>query len=138
MEMEMAIIFECSIGSFPFTYLDVATHNKVYGGSLMLPRMTRLLLMKHLHNFFNGHNLTWVQPIWNTYYSSGPPTVRYVGSFSWKAILKFLPKFKEIATCTVGQGTSAMFWHDNWDNGPLKIQFPELFSFVVSCSVSMK
>lgn len=33
--------------------------------------------------------------------------------------------------CAPNKGNSLLFWQDNWHNTPLKILFPQLYSFVV-------
>lgn len=105
--------------------LDIAMHNKA-------------LLLKQLHKFINKHDLPWVHLIWETYYSNNPPTDRSVGSFWWKSIIKLLPSFKELAFCSLGQGNSALFWHDKWTPIAFKNQFPELFSYVMNGLFSVK
>lgn len=77
--------------------------------------------------------------MWETYYGNRAPTDRPVGSFWWKSIIKLLPTFKEMAiSCTVGQGSSTLFWHDKWTHTALKQQFPELFTFSMDGLLSVR
>lgn len=105
--------------------MDISIHNKA-------------LLLKHLHKFMNKQDLPWVNLIWDTYYGSSAPTGRPVGSFWWKSIIKLLSIFKDMAHCTVGQGTLVFFWHDKWGPTSLKLQFPHLFSFAKDELLSIK
>lgn len=57
--------------------------------------------------------------------------------FQWRAILKLLHDLKNIASCNIGDGSSAVFWHDKWNNAPLKEQFPGLLSFAVDNPASV-
>lgn len=69
--------------------LDIAVHNKT-------------LLIKHLYKFFNKGDLPWVKLIWDSYYDDGTPSDRLTGSFWWRTILKHIPKYNIVFTCTVG------------------------------------
>jgi hypothetical protein len=48
--------------------------------------------------------------------------------------LKLLDKFKGLASVHVKDGVSYLFWDDCWMGQPLKLSFPELFSFVKKTS----
>lgn len=55
--------------------------------------------------------------IWNNHYNSGSvPLEKKVGSFWWKDFLKYINKYKELATIIVGDGRSVNLWYDKWDN----------------------
>lgn len=55
--------------------------------------------------------------IWNNHYnSSSVPSEKKVGSFWWKDFLKYINKYKELATIIVGDGRSVNLWYDKWDN----------------------
>ena len=98
-------------------FIDIATHNKC-------------LLMKYLHIFLHHHDLSWVNLIWETYYSNGQlPGDQKVGSFWWKSNLALIDQFKAIARCNVGDGRSALFWEDMWRHFVLKHKFDHLYSF---------
>ena len=47
----------------------------------------------------------------------------------WRDILKLLPNFKETARVEMHNGSSILFWHDNWNDQDLKSLIPELYSF---------
>jgi hypothetical protein len=52
-----------------------------------------------------------VNVIWHTYYSQGqiPHATADRGSFWWRDLLHLCDKFRGVATCTVGNGTSVLF-----------------------------
>lgn len=54
-----------------------------------------------------------------------------VGSFWSKDVLKLSEDFIRVTQCTPNKGHSVMFWHDNWNNTPLRSLFPQLYSFAV-------
>lgn len=70
--------------------LGIEIHNKAF-------------LMKHIHKFFYHFDLHWVNIIWDSYYSDGPPDDRMVGSFWWKSVLKLMPHFKIVTHCQIGR-----------------------------------
>jgi hypothetical protein len=97
------------------------------------------LLLKHLHKFFNKCDIPWVQLVWNTQYNAQTvPTNSRKGSFWWKDIFKLLVKFKNMATPTVGDGSSCLLWEDVWHGPALSSQYPELFSYVHSNQISVQ
>jgi len=74
------------------------------------------LLLKNLSKFFNKQDIPWVQMVWEKHYRNGklPGHVKK-GSFWWRDILKLLPKFKELARVELQNGSSILFWQDNWN-----------------------
>lgn len=100
--------------------MDIYTQNKT-------------LLMKNLHKFYNRHDIPWVHLIWETYYSNGQlPGDQQVGSFWWKSNLALIDQYKAIARCNVGDGKSALFWDDLWQNCILKHKFHHLYSYALN------
>jgi hypothetical protein len=90
----------------------------------------KALLLKNLHKFYNKHDIPWVNLVWNSYYSNGNlPGRRFEGSFWWKAHLKLIDTYKAMARCNIGDGKSAMFWTDLWENECLHHKFPHLVTF---------
>ena len=67
-----------------------------------------------------------------------PPHVTPVGSFWWKFILKLIPDFKAISSCSMGQGNYVLLLFDNWDGNRFIDRFPELHSFVVNDQFSIE
>lgn len=51
--------------------------------------------------------------------------------------MKLLDKFKGLASVHVKDGVSYLFWDDCWMGQPLKLSFPELFSFVKKPAISL-
>ena len=65
-------------------------------------------------------------------------TISKKGSFWWKDILKLLDKFKGMASVPVADGSSCLLWDDCWQGQPLKLTFPEIYSFVKKPDISLK
>lgn len=105
--------------------LDIATHNKA-------------LLMKNLHKFLNIADTPWVKLIWEKHYQHGPPTDARVGSFWWKAHIALLTEFKNISTCKIASGKTALFWQDKWVDESLHFKFPQLHSFSINSEISVQ
>lgn len=53
---------------------------------------------------------------------------RKKGSFWWRDVL-LCDLYRGIATCTVGNGTTVLFWSDIWNGKLLQNDFPRLFTF---------
>jgi hypothetical protein len=97
------------------------------------------LLLKHLHKFFNKCDIPWVHLVWNSYYNNtNIPVNNRKGSFWWKDVLKLLDKFKDMASATIGDGSTCLFWSDAWHGPPLRVQWPQLFSFATMENVSVQ
>jgi hypothetical protein len=80
-----------------------------------------------------------VNLIWETNYSNGdiPHATNEKGSFWWKDLLKLCDLFRGIATCTLGNRQSVLFWEDTWNNRLLKESFPRLYSFARNKGISV-
>ena len=99
----------------------------------------KALLLKNLHKFYNRLDVPWVNLIWDCYYANDQlPGVRMQGSFWWKAHLKLIDCYKGMAKCTIGSGTSTLFWHDLWTNSCLSHEFPHLYSFAKNIDVTVR
>ncbi|KAL6643274.1 hypothetical protein ACP70R_021455 [Stipagrostis hirtigluma subsp. patula] len=97
------------------------------------------LLLKHLHKFYNKHDIPWVKLIWQTYYTNKVPHgAREVGSFWWKDVLRLNVLYRGIAKCTVGRGDSALFWEDIWSDNNQATQFPNLYRYAKRPRISAK
>jgi hypothetical protein len=100
----------------------------------------RDLLFKHLHKFFNKHDIPWVDFTWKAYYttSMAPQERNPRGSFWWRALCRLFDHFRGMSKSVVSRGDTTMFWRDVWNFGSLKDLYPHLFSFVrePKCSVS--
>lgn len=60
------------------------------------------ILLKQLHEFYNKKDVTWVQLI----------CLRYYGSFWLKDLLRLSVLYREIARCSIGDGSTITFWED--------------------------
>jgi hypothetical protein len=70
-----------------------------------------------LDKLFNNHDIPWVRLVKASYYNNGNlPGTSVEGSFWWRAHLKLIDIYKEMAKCNLGDGKSSMFWTDNWDD----------------------
>lgn len=97
------------------------------------------LLLKHLHKFYNKVEVPWVQLIWNKYYTNKVAHAsREVGSFWWKDIQPLSTIFRGIARCTLGDGSSVLFWDDLWFEDVIAQRFPRLTSFASDRRISVK
>jgi len=89
-------------------------------GVLNLRLQNDALLLKHLDKFYNRRDIPWVQLIWWKYYQEKVPhAAREIGSFWWKDILRLSNLFQRIARCTIGDGSTVLFWDDIWTGHPL-------------------
>ena len=66
------------------------------------------------------------------------PVILKKGSFWWRDILKLLDKFKGMAAVCAVNGASCLLWDDCWHGQPLRLCFPELFSFAKKPNISLK
>lgn len=97
------------------------------------------LLLKHLHKFYMKKDIPWVNLIWSTYYvDKVPHATREVGSFWWKDIFRLDTLYRGIARCSIGDGSTVLFWQDQWSHNVLATMFPRLFSFAHNAHTSVK
>jgi hypothetical protein len=52
--------------------------------------------------------------------------------------MKLSPIFRGIANCKIGQGDTALFWKDDWNNQILQDKYPCLYSYVQDEDISVK
>jgi hypothetical protein len=85
---------------------------------------------------YNKRDIPWINLIWNTYYSKGkvPHATKDKVSFWWKDLLKLCDIYIGIDKCSVGDGTTVLFWSDIWSDQLLQDKFPILFSFAKKTS----
>lgn len=121
---------DCNAKSKPLVAWRKCTRPKKKGslGIINLWSQNVALLFKHLDKFYNRKDIPWVNLIWNSYYPNGelPQVMKDKGSFWWKDLLKLCDIFWGIAQCTVGNGTTVMFWSDVWNDNLLPHRFPRL------------
>lgn len=108
-------------------------------GVLQLSTQNDAMLMKYLHKFYNKADLLWVHLIWDNYYKNGElPRQRNRGSFWWRDIMKLNNQYKVIAAAMPSDGSTILFWQDQWSGlVPMQI-FPELHSFVKKPRMSFR
>jgi hypothetical protein len=101
-------------------------------GITHMKTQNQALLLKYLDKFYNKKDLQWVDLIWSSYYQNSIPHASdKCGSFWWRSIMKLSPLYRGVAECTVGQGTSALFWKDDWNHGIMQNNYPCLYSYAV-------
>lgn len=97
------------------------------------------LLMKQLHKFYIKADIPWVNLIWMRYYQNKVPHAsREVGSFWWKDVLRLNVLYRGMARCTVGDGSTVLFWNDLWLDGIISHEFPRLYSFALNQQISVQ
>ena len=107
-------------------------------GIINLKSQNSALLLKHLEKFYNPKDVPWVKPVWSSYYSNGQISHASTGqgSFWWRDILKLCDLFRGISSCTVGNGSTVLFWSDVWNN-LLQDKFPRLYSYAKNKKISV-
>jgi hypothetical protein len=99
-------------------------------GIINLKIQNTALLLKHLHKFYNNEDIPWVHLVRDAYYHhSVPHAVVLAGSFWWKSIITLSDEFRNLTKCKVGNGSSILFWSDQWSDNLFDSSFPRLFSF---------
>ena len=82
--------------------------------------------------------MPWVNLIWTTHYQGKVPHAsREVGSFWWKDVLRLNVLYRGIAQCTLGKGSTILFWEDLWCPVLLAHAYPNLFQAVSNTSASV-
>lgn len=107
-------------------------------GVINLTTHNDALLLKFLHKFFSKVDIPWVHLLWENHYGNNQlPGQKKKESFWWKDIIKLLDAYKGIASATVSDGTTVLFWKDLW-NGQVPSQaFPELYSFAINKCITV-
>lgn len=59
------------------------------------------------------------------------------GFFWWRDLLHLSDKFRGVASCAVGNGTSVLFWLDVWNGHYPQEKLPRLFSFAKNQKISV-
>ena len=118
-----------------------ATKPKNKGGLGIVDLRTQndALLLKYLDKFYNKRDIPWVNMVWQAYYSQGkiPHATADRGSFRWRDLLHLCDKFRDVASCVVGDGTSVSFWLDVWNGHYLQEKLPRPFSFAKNQKISV-
>ena len=113
--------------------------NKGGLGVIDLRTQNEALLLKHLDKFYNKRDIPWVNMIWHSYYSHGqiPHATADKGSFWWKDLLHLCDKFRGVASCIIGDGSTVLFWLDVWNGHYLQEKLPRLFTFAKDQKISV-
>ena len=81
-------------------------------GILNLQLQNEALLLKQLHKFYCKEKIPWVDLVWSLYSTAVPHAQTVKGSFWWRDIFSLVDKYRSITSCTVGNGSSILFWKD--------------------------
>lgn len=96
------------------------------------------LLIKQLHKFYSKEGIPWVQQIWFKYNANRVPHAqRLVGSFWWKDVFRLKDLYGSITTCQLGDGSSILFWKDNWAGEWLADLFPNIALYAKHLDLSV-
>ena len=99
-------------------------------GVINLRLQNDALLLKHWYKFYNKEDIPSVHLIWDRYYTNKiPHAAREVGSFWWKDVLRLSSLYRTISRCTLGDGSTVLFWDDNWSRVILAKNYSELLQF---------
>jgi hypothetical protein len=107
-------------------------------GVLNLELQNKALLMKQLHKFYSKEQVPWVKLVWSLYGEGIPHAMSRRGSFWWKDIFSLVDESRSISRCSIGDGSTVLFWKDFWSHDQLLCdKFPRLFSYVLDEDCSM-
>ena len=99
-------------------------------GILDLHVQNDALLLKLLHKFYNQHGTPWVNLIWNTYYTDiVPHATEPCDSFWWRDLIQLMPIYQGVTQTNVRNGTTALFWKDDWNHSIYEEKYPRAFSY---------
>jgi hypothetical protein len=133
--------FDINANAKPLVAWKKCTNPKRKGGLGIINTRAQnnVILIKHLDKFYNKKDIPWVYLIWNAYYSNRevPHAAKNRGSFWWRDVLSLMDQFRGIASYTVGDGTTVLFWLDIWNNHLLQNKYPRLFSFAKNKNISV-
>lgn len=79
-----------------------------------------------------------IQKITSYYVDKVPHVTREVGSFWWKDVFRLHNLYRGVARCSIGDGSTVLFWDDAWSQEVLSNKYPHLFSFAHSDHSSVK
>jgi hypothetical protein len=80
----------------------------------------------------------WVDLVWSLYGDNIPHAQARKGSFWWREIFSLVEDYRSITHCSIGDGSSILFWKDFWEKGDLLCdRFPRLYSFVINEDISV-
>jgi hypothetical protein len=96
---------------------------------LNLEVQNKALLLKNIDKSHNNQDIPWANLV-KTYYNNGKiPGNSMEGSFWWRGHLKLIYNYKSMARCNLGNGQTAFFWIDLWNDSCLRHQLPYLASY---------
>jgi hypothetical protein len=114
------------------------TKNQGGLGVLNLELQNKALLLKQLHKFYSKADAPWVQLVRNLYGDRVPHSQAKKGSFWWRDIFSLVDDYQSVTQCSIGEGTTVLFWKDFWSSGELLCdKFPRLFSYVIDEDISV-
>jgi hypothetical protein len=83
--------------------------------------------------------MPWVSLVWNRYYiGKVPHECREIGSFWWRDVMRLNVIYRNIARCSIGDGSTVSFWNDLWSSSVLSVEFPRLHFYAKNDSISVQ
>src|SRR4051812_11035355 len=77
--------------------------------------------------------------VWNSHYPDRiPHAADPCGSFWWRDVLQLSPIYRAVTLVSVGDGSSTLFWKDDWLDGVMEDRFQTIFSFAKNLDVSVQ
>lgn len=119
---------------------DLVCRPKNHGGLGVLDVKVRnlALLLKFLHSFYKKKDVPWANLIWSMYYvDKVPHATDPCGSFWWRDVMQLSDTYGGIMKVEVGDGSTALFWKDQWHDKTLDESHPRAFSFTKLEDVSV-
>lgn len=90
------------------------------------------------YKFYNRLEVPWVKLIWSIHYENTVPHASEpCGSFWWRDVMQLSPIYR-VTKVAVGDGSTVLFWKDQWQQEILAESHPRLFSFVRDEDVSVQ
>lgn len=87
-------------------------------GIINLEIQSKALLLKHMHRFYNRHDIPWIKLIWSKYYRENiPHAAAECGSFWWKDIMRLVTDFRGVVAAQLGEGDTSLFFGKNYGMG---------------------
>lgn len=60
------------------------------------------------------------------------------GSFWWKDLIQLMPIYHGVTMVQIGNGSSSLFWKDNWNQTIYADTYPRAFSYTLIKDASVK
>jgi hypothetical protein len=101
--------------------------------------MNEVLLIKHLHKFYNKEDVPWVHLVWHIHFATGqiPHASPEKGSFWFRDVMKFASHFRGITSAKVGLEDTVLLWENVWNGHSLANELPRLHLYARNKKISL-